>query len=58
MAIWVKLASERTSGELTLFNNYEGGGAGLDISGTSYGMQIYSSGYKAAWVDMSGKMTQ
>lgn len=58
MAMWVKLASERTSGELTLFNNYESGGAGLDIYGASYGMQIYSNGYKAAWVDMTGKMTQ
>ena len=58
IAMWVRLASERTSGELALFNNYEGGGAGLDINGTSYGMQIYSGEYKGAWVDMAGKMTQ
>lgn len=37
VSMWVKLASERTSGELALFNNYEGGGAGLDISATNYG---------------------
>lgn len=53
LSCWVKLDSQISSGELCLFNCYEGGGAGLNINAGRYAMQIYSGGYTSAWATVS-----